>query len=66
MNYRSAMVFGEAYMIEDADEKEARMRAFIEGLWPGRWDMLRPATSQEMKAPSILGMKIDEAASKIR
>lgn len=66
VNYRSAMLFGEAHKVEDADEKEAKMKTFVDGLWPGRWDMLRPVTSQELKATCILGMKIDEAASKVR
>ncbi|MGI9373314.1 MAG: pyridoxamine 5'-phosphate oxidase family protein [Hyphomicrobiales bacterium] len=65
-NYRSAMVFGTAYKVEGADEKEARLKVFIEGLWPGRWDTLRPASTQELKATTVLGMEINEASAKIR
>jgi len=66
VNYRSAMVFGEAWKVEDPDEKEARLKTFVNGLFPGRWDILRPPSVQEMKATTVLGMKIDEAASKVR
>ena len=66
VNYRSAMLFGTACKVEDPDEKAARLKAFVEGLFPGRWDMLRPPTTQEMKATTVLGMEIDEAAAKVR
>ena len=45
-NYRSVMVFGTARKVTDPAEKELRLRNFTEGLWPGRWDMLRPMTAQ--------------------
>jgi nitroimidazol reductase NimA-like FMN-containing flavoprotein (pyridoxamine 5'-phosphate oxidase superfamily) len=65
-NYRSAMVFGTAHKVEDPAEKEAKLKAFINGLFPGRWDVLRQMTTQELKATTILGMKIDEASAKVR
>jgi len=65
-NYRSAMIFGTAKKVSDPDEKEARLKAFIDGLFPGRWDILREMTGQELKATSILGMPIDEASAKVR
>ena len=65
-NYRSAMVFGTAIKVEDPDEKEARLKAFIDGLFPGRWDILREMSAQELKATTILGMPIDEASAKVR
>lgn len=64
-NYRSVMVFGTARRVADAD-KEARLHAFLEGLYPGRWDQLRPMTAQEHKATTILTMPITEASAKIR
>lgn len=66
VNYRSAMLFGTAFRVEEPDEKEARLRAFVDGLFPGRWDVLRPPTAQEMKATTVLGMEIDEGAAKVR
>ncbi len=64
-NYRSVMLFGVAEKIE-GDEKIMRLRNFVEGLYPGRWDGLRPMTDQELKATALLSMPIDEGAAKIR
>lgn len=38
----------------------------MNGLYAGRWDMLRPVTAQELKATTVLAMKLDEASAKIR
>jgi hypothetical protein len=66
INYRSAMLFGNAEKVEDKAEKESAMAAFVDRIYPGRWKTLRPVNSQEMKATSILRMPIDEASAKIR
>lgn len=66
VNYRSVMILGTAEKIADPDEKEHRLKNFVEGLFPGRWDMLRPVTAQEIKATTVLSMPIDEASTKIR
>lgn len=66
INYRSVMMFGTARKVTDPAEKELRIKTFVEGLFPGRWDILRPATSQEVKATTVLTMPIDEASAKIR
>jgi nitroimidazol reductase NimA-like FMN-containing flavoprotein (pyridoxamine 5'-phosphate oxidase superfamily) len=66
MNYRSVMLFGKAHAVSDPAEKEARLRTFVESQFPGRWDILRPVTTQELKATTVLGMPIDECSAKIR
>ena len=66
MNYRSVMLLGTAHAVTDPAEKEARLKAFVESQFPGRWDMLRPVTAHEIKGTSVLGMPIDEASAKIR
>ncbi|MDL2400339.1 pyridoxamine 5'-phosphate oxidase family protein [Rhizobium mayense] len=66
VNYRSAMVFGTARLLEDAEEKAGALRRFVENLFPGRWDSLRPMTGQEVKATSVLRMEIEEATAKVR
>ncbi|WP_373505429.1 pyridoxamine 5'-phosphate oxidase family protein [Aestuariivirga sp.] len=65
-NYRSVMVFGTAKKVTDAAEKEARLKAFTDGQWPGRWDMLRPMTAKELKATTVLSLSLDEASAKVR
>jgi nitroimidazol reductase NimA-like FMN-containing flavoprotein (pyridoxamine 5'-phosphate oxidase superfamily) len=66
VNYRSVMVLGRAYAIEDEDETLAALEAFVEHLFPGRWAELRPPTRQELKATTVLWMDLDEASAKIR
>ncbi len=66
VNYRSAMILGTAQKIADPGEKELRLKTFVEGLFPGRWETLRPVTAKEIKATTVLSMPIDEASAKIR
>jgi uncharacterized protein len=65
-NYRSVMAFGVAHVVSDPVEKEARLKAFTESLYPGRWDMLRPMSVKELKATMVLGMALDEVSAKVR
>ncbi|MGB0722740.1 MAG: pyridoxamine 5'-phosphate oxidase family protein [Gammaproteobacteria bacterium] len=65
-NYRSVMVFGTPEAVTDPEAKETHLRAFIEGLYPGRWDSLRPITAQELKATTVLSLPISEASAKVR
>jgi len=65
-NYRSVMVLGRARKITDKDEKEARLRVFVDGLFPGRWDMLRPMNSKELKATTVMSLPLSEASAKVR
>ena len=64
-NYRSATLFGICEEIT-GDEKVAQLDAFIEKLVPGRTEVLRASTEQELKATTVLGMTITEASAKIR
>jgi uncharacterized protein len=65
-NYRSVMAFGMAYKVELAEEKEARLKAMVEHYFPGRWDILRPMSGKELKATTVLGMKLSEVSAKVR
>ena len=65
MNYRSATLFGICEEITGA-EKVAQLDAFVEKLVPGRSKELRDSHDQELKATTLLGMKISEASGKIR
>jgi len=66
VNYRSAMVFGVAHIVEDMEAKEQALRDFMDGLFPGRWDTLRPVEQKELKATSVLWLDIEEATVKRR
>lgn len=65
VNYRCVMVFGQAQLVEDPDAKTAHLRAMMEQMFPGRWDRLRPMTTQELKATRILSLPLTEASAKI-
>jgi uncharacterized protein len=65
-NYRSVMAFGMAYKVTDPAEKEARLKAMVDHLYPGRWDILRPMTAKELKATTVLGMELNEVSAKVR
>lgn len=66
INYRSVMLFGEAHKIEEPGHKLRALENFVERMYPGRWQTLRPANEQELKATSVFAMKIEEGAAKIR
>jgi nitroimidazol reductase NimA-like FMN-containing flavoprotein (pyridoxamine 5'-phosphate oxidase superfamily) len=65
-NYRSVMVFGRTARLEDPELKLAKMQNFVERLYPGRWEELRPVTRKELNATTILSLPIEEASAKIR
>ncbi len=66
INYRSVTLFGKAYKVEDGAAKETVLRNFVERMYPGRWAELRPANTQELKATTVLHLKIEEGAAKAR
>lgn len=66
VNYRSAVVFGQAEQIDSPDGKSAALEAFTEKLVPGRWGDARLPTAQELKATAVLRLRLDEASAKVR
>jgi len=65
-NFRSVMIFGRPSVVDDPVHKAESLNAFIDALYPGRSQILRPMTDQEAKATTVLRMPIDEASAKIR
>ncbi len=66
MNYRSVVVLGRARLVTDPDEKIAALQCFTNHIVPGRWEEVRPPTEQEVKATSVLALKLDEVSAKMR
>jgi uncharacterized protein len=66
VNYRSAVVFGEAAIVTDEDERWAALRIITDHLIPGRWAAVRQPTKKEMAATAVLRLPLDEASVKIR
>lgn len=65
-NFRSAMVFGTARLIDDPSEKRRALLAITDRLYPGRNAELRSMTDQEIKATSVVAMEIEAASAKVR
>jgi uncharacterized protein len=65
VNYRCVMVFGQAELVEGAEAKTAHLRTMMEQMFPGRWDVLRPITDQELKATRILSLPLTEVSAKV-
>lgn len=66
MNYRSAVVFGQGYLLTDEQEKWAGLQAFTDKLLPGRWGDARVPNAVELKATSIVAIPMASASAKVR
>ncbi len=66
LNFRSVMLFGLPQIVTDPDVAAAHLKTFVDGIFPDRWDTLRPMNAQEAKATSVLFMPIDEGSAKVR
>jgi nitroimidazol reductase NimA-like FMN-containing flavoprotein (pyridoxamine 5'-phosphate oxidase superfamily) len=66
MNYRSAVIFGEARLVSEPDEKLAALRAVTDHLLPGRWEHVREPSRKELAATAVLALPLDEASVKVR
>ncbi len=66
IDYRSAMCFGTARIIDDPAEKARQLDLMINRFYPGRAALLRPSTKQELKATMVIGMRIENASAKVR
>jgi nitroimidazol reductase NimA-like FMN-containing flavoprotein (pyridoxamine 5'-phosphate oxidase superfamily) len=66
VDYRSAMCFGTAHIIDDPTKKSAALNRMIDRFYPERAATLRPSTVLELKATNLIGMSIEQASGKIR
>jgi hypothetical protein len=66
VDYRSAICFGTAHIIDDPREKSRALDRMIDRFYPGRAATLRTSTALELKATTLIGMAIDQASGKIR
>ncbi|HKN98733.1 MAG TPA: pyridoxamine 5'-phosphate oxidase family protein [Pseudonocardiaceae bacterium] len=66
MNFRSAVVHGEAVPVTDDDAKLHALRVITEHLAPGSWDYAREPTRKELAATAVLAVDLTEASVKIR
>ncbi|MDR6870547.1 nitroimidazol reductase NimA-like FMN-containing flavoprotein (pyridoxamine 5'-phosphate oxidase superfamily) [Bosea sp. BE125] len=65
-NYRSAICFGTARIIDDPEEKAHALLGVVNRFYPDRAETLRQTSTQETKATMVIGMRIEEASAKAR
>ncbi|MGH9534263.1 MAG: pyridoxamine 5'-phosphate oxidase family protein [Terriglobales bacterium] len=66
MNYRSVVVLGVAQAVEAREPKLAALRVISEHLAPGRWQVERAPSEQELAATLVLRLPIEEFSVKRR
>jgi nitroimidazol reductase NimA-like FMN-containing flavoprotein (pyridoxamine 5'-phosphate oxidase superfamily) len=66
MNYRSVVILGRATLVDDPAEKLAALRALSEHILYHRWDDSRQPNEKELKATSVLRLRINEFSAKVR
>ena len=66
MNYRSAVVHGNARLVTDADERWAALQAIVEQLAPGSWAHARQPGRKELAATAVFALDLAEASVKVR
>ena len=66
INYRSVVVFGNAKLVRDREEKITALLALSEHFVKGRWDDVREPTEQELIQTSVLSLPLEEVSAKIR
>lgn len=66
MNYRSAVVIGEARVVGDAAERAKALDLIVDHVVPGRSATLRPPTAKELAATVVIAVPLHEASVKIR
>jgi|HubBroStandDraft_5_1064220.scaffolds.fasta_scaffold09540_2 nitroimidazol reductase NimA-like FMN-containing flavoprotein (pyridoxamine 5'-phosphate oxidase superfamily) len=66
MNYRSAVIFGTARLVDEPQEKLAALEAVTNHLVPDRWDHARTPSRKELAATAVLALPLDEASVKVR
>lgn len=66
VNYRSAVIHGNAVQLTEPAAKLRGLRVITEHLAPGSWDYARQPTSKELAKTAVLALDLTEAAVKIR
>jgi nitroimidazol reductase NimA-like FMN-containing flavoprotein (pyridoxamine 5'-phosphate oxidase superfamily) len=66
MNYRSAVVIGEARLVTDPSERARALDLTVDHMIPGRSATLRASTRKELAATAVLAVPLREASMKVR
>jgi uncharacterized protein len=66
VNYRTVMAYGNAELVSEPEAKLIALEDMMERIVPGRWPDLKPPTTQELKATTVVSLKLEEVAAKVR
>ena len=66
MNYRTAVVIGDARLVEDDDERLHALDLMVDHVVPGRSATIRRPTRKELAATQVLAVPLHEASLKVR
>ncbi|MEU5537346.1 pyridoxamine 5'-phosphate oxidase family protein [Streptomyces sp. NPDC020362] len=66
VNYRSAVIHGEARRVTDPEEKLEGLRRLTEHATPGQWSYARLPNRRELAATTLLALSLEEASVKLR
>ena len=66
MNYRCAVVIGEARLVESEEERARALGLVVDQVVPGRSVTLRPNTRKELVGTDVLAVPLTEASLKLR
>ena len=66
VNYRSAVIFGQASLVEDPVEKMEALEIITENFIKGRWEEARQPNEKEFKATLVIAVSIDQYSAKVR
>ena len=66
VDYRSAMCFGMAHIVDDPGEKSTALDRMIDRSYPEHAATLCPSTELELKATTVIGIVIEQALAKVR
>ncbi len=66
VNYRSVIIYGQARLVDDADEKSRSLDQLMEKFHEGRSVQARRTNATEMKATSVIAFTLNEVSAKIR
>jgi nitroimidazol reductase NimA-like FMN-containing flavoprotein (pyridoxamine 5'-phosphate oxidase superfamily) len=66
MNYRSAVVIGQARLVDQPEERRHALDLVVDHMIPGRSATLRASTRKELAATAVLAVPLHEASMKAR
>jgi nitroimidazol reductase NimA-like FMN-containing flavoprotein (pyridoxamine 5'-phosphate oxidase superfamily) len=65
MHYRSAVVMGQARVVDDPGERDVAFEAITNAVLPGRWDEARHPSRNEDKGTLLAAVPIEEFSAKV-